>query len=141
MIALGDTGDVHHHAAQTAVRRLRDAAGPLLLPASGLAEVLVGPIQKHGQTAGRARVRRLLELLSMEVVPLDADIAFHAAVLRAQHGKRLRLPDALVVATAAHRGGSVLTTDGGWPSFATVRVMVVGRRGFPPSRPPGARVL
>ena len=49
-----------------------------------------------------------------------------AAELRSRNGNRLRLPDALVVATAIVLGaGRVVTTDGRWPDLP-VRVDVVG---------------
>jgi predicted nucleic acid-binding protein len=47
------------------------------------------------------------------------------AALRAAHGTSLRLPDALVVATAIVRSADrILTTDAGWPA-ATVPVEVL----------------
>jgi predicted nucleic acid-binding protein len=131
VIALGDTADVHHHGAQIAIRRAHAAGVSLLLPASAFAEVLVAPIRKHGAIDGRHRVERVLDLLSIGVVQLGADIAALAASLRAQHGSRLRLPDALVVATAAHNQASVLTTDARWPKLASVAVTVVGKRRSP----------
>jgi predicted nucleic acid-binding protein len=126
VIALGDATDVHHAACQTAVREVHAAGERLLLPASAFAEVLVGPIRAAGQDGGTKRVRRLLDILAVEVVPLDVEIAETAASLRAQHGKRVPLPDALVAATASRRQGQVLTTDAGWPAIAQVRVIVVG---------------
>jgi len=49
-----------------------------------------------------------------------------AAALRARHGRAVRLPDAMVLATAielqAHR---LLTTDAGWPPL-DVPVVVIG---------------
>ena len=134
VIALGDTTDVHHHGAKAAVRTAHAAGVSLLLPASAFAEVLVGPLHKQGAIDGRHRVQRVLELLSIRVVQLDTDIAVLAASLRAQHGPRLRLPDALVVATAAHNKASVMTTDARWPKLASVAVTVVGKRKSPTPR-------
>ena len=58
--------------------------------------------------------------------PASRIIAHGAAVLRAEHGRSLRLPDALVLATAhALMASVVLTTDGGWPEVG-VNVQVVG---------------
>jgi predicted nucleic acid-binding protein len=128
VIALGDTTDAHHAACQVAVRKVRAAGERLLLPASAFAEVLVGPVRAAGKEGGTTRVRRLLELLVVEVVPLDDEVAETAASLRAEHGKRIPLPDALVVATASQHRGQVLTTDAGWPAIPQVPVLVVGGR-------------
>jgi len=48
--------------------------------------------------------------MGIAVVPLTAPIAERAAGLRAQHDA-LRLPDALVLATAQAHGGSLITYD------------------------------
>lgn len=125
VIALGDTTDAHHAASQVAIRQASAAAERLHIPASALTEILVGPIRTAGETAGAERVQRLLDLLAITVVPLDAAVALVAAGLRAQHGTRLRLPDALVVATAAHLQARVLTTDAGWPTIPQVPVAVI----------------
>lgn len=125
VIALGDTTDAHHAASQMAVRGARTAGEQLRLPASALAEVLVGPIRTAGEAAGVERVQRLLDLLGVDVVPLDAEVAIAAASLRAQHGKRVPLPDALVVATAHRLQAQVLTTDAKWPPIPQVPVTVV----------------
>ena len=48
--------------------------------------------------------------------PLDGDIATDAAALRANHGS-LKLPDALVIATARMLGADLLVTiDRKWPT-------------------------
>lgn len=125
VIALGDTTDAHHEVSRASLREEGVTADRLHLPASALAEVLVGPIRTVGEVAGVERVNRLLELLAVTIVPLDAAIAQVAAGLRAQHGVRLRLPDALVVATAVHLRGRVLTTDAGWPTLPQVSVTVI----------------
>ena len=53
-------------------------------------------------------------------------LAARAAQLRARHGARLRVPDALVLATAIPLGADrVLTTDAGWPRVG-VTVELVG---------------
>jgi predicted nucleic acid-binding protein len=51
------------------------------------------------------------------VADLGAEVAIIAAQIRARHGQRLKLPDALVIATAINSEADVLvTTDRGWPS-------------------------
>lgn len=51
------------------------------------------------------------------VAELDIDTAVVAARLRARHGQKLKLPDALVIATAIHREADVLvTTRQSWPA-------------------------
>lgn len=88
------------------------AAGQLTVvtPALCLAELLVRPHQ-----AGRPRaasVRRAVESLpGSRIAALDAAVADLAGELRATSG--LRLPDAVVLATARLAGGQLLTDDAG----------------------------
>ncbi len=72
-----------------------------------------------------ATVDEFLAALPARVAPVTREIAATAARLRAQHGTRLRLSGALVVATSVELGAVLLlTTDAGWPSLP-VRVTVV----------------
>jgi predicted nucleic acid-binding protein len=72
------------------------------------------------------RVDAFLADLAADVEPITRQVAARAAQLRAEHGTRLRLPDALVLAVALHLGADqVLTTDAGWPS-AGVAVEIIG---------------
>jgi predicted nucleic acid-binding protein len=70
-----------------------------------LAEVLIGPC-KAGQTALAKRYEKAL--LQYRVVDVSAPIAALAAQLRAQY--RLKLPDALQLATALDMGATALVT-------------------------------
>jgi len=70
-----------------------------------LAEVLTGPF-KAGQTALAKRYEKAL--LQYRVVDVSAPIAALAAQLRAQY--RLKLPDALQLATALDIGAAALVT-------------------------------
>jgi predicted nucleic acid-binding protein len=127
VIALLDADDAHHAAAREALREALDRGDDLVLPASAYAECLVGPL-RHGPEAA-ATVDAFVEALPARVEPVTRSIARAAAVLRARHGRALRLPDALVLATAlefhAHR---LLTTDAGWPTL-DVPVHVIGSGG------------
>jgi len=120
VIGFLDAQDAHHEAAHTSLREARDRNDRLVLPASAFAEVLVGPSRKGGDAV--AAVRDLVERVPVEIAPLDADVAIAAADLRARH-RSLKLPDALVIATAAHLDADhLLTTDRGWPSRSKLRV-------------------
>lgn len=90
----------------------------MVLPASAYAEALVGPMAR-GEEAVRI-VDDFVARLPLGVEPMTVDVARAAARLRARYGRRLRLPDALVVATAEVLAADVLiTTDRGWPDEAT----------------------
>jgi len=66
-----------------------------------------------------------LDELPVRVEPATREVAAEAAALRAVHGRALRLPDALVLATARVAGADVvITTDAGWPE-AGVHVVVI----------------
>jgi predicted nucleic acid-binding protein len=115
-----DPGDPHHEAATSAFSR----AGPddLAVSAITLAEVLVGAI-RAGDEPHRL-VRGFFADAVARIEPVDEGIAAAAAALRAQ-GRRLRLPDALVIATgesiAAER---IMTADAGWRGISR-RVEVI----------------
>ena len=70
-------------------------------------------------------VDAFLSDLPADVKPITRQVAGRAAQLRARHGRLLRLPDALVLATALHlKADRVLTTDSGWPT-AGIRVDLI----------------
>jgi predicted nucleic acid-binding protein len=105
-VAIGflDPTDVHHERAVASLRETdRDE---LVIAASAYSEILVWPLAKgHADL-----VEEFIDGLRVEVVPLDRAIARGAAELRAEHGA-LRLPDAVVLATARHRDAALLTFD------------------------------
>jgi len=116
VIGLLDGSDPHHPCAASALQEASDRRDRLILPASGLAEVLVGA-SRRGRGAVEGLLRRL-ERVPFRIVPLDQPMATAAAALRASH-RSLKLPDALIVATAFVLAADVLlTTDRRWPTAA-----------------------
>lgn len=114
VVALLDAADAHHAAAVASVRTARDRGDALALPASAYSECLVSPHRRGADAV--AVVDGFLDALPARVEPADRSIAAAAAALRAAHGTALRLPDALVIATALVRNADrILTTDAGWP--------------------------
>ena len=103
-IGLLDSADAHH---ERAVAILEEhTRSSLLMAASAYSEALVRPLAKGLEDA----VEEFVFSLNVEIVPADRDIARRAAYLRVEH-RALRLPDALVVATAQARDVSLLTFD------------------------------
>ena len=81
---------------------------------------------RQSPASGNA-VDDFLEALPASVEPATRKIARRAAELRARHGTRRRLPDALVVATAiVLEARRVVTTDTRWPALG-MNVEVVGQ--------------
>ena len=118
LIGFLDESDAHH---DTSTRELEGARrkGEIVIPASALAESMVAPA-RHGDASLDA-VREFVERLPLGVAQLDAEMAIIAAQVRAQFGPRLKLPDALVIATAINlEADFLITTDRGWPSSATL---------------------
>jgi predicted nucleic acid-binding protein len=106
LIGLLDSADSHHGRAVDAVDQADRANQELLAPASAYAEALVAFARAH-----RIRdARDAIAGMGISVVPLTGPIAERAAELRAAHGS-LRLPDALVLATANEHEGNLLTYD------------------------------
>jgi predicted nucleic acid-binding protein len=128
VIAVLDAGDVHHAAAKEAVGGALARGDELALPVSAYAEVLVGPFRRNDEAA--ATVDAFLAALPARVEPATREIARTAARLRAQHGPKLRLPDALVVATALEKhAGFLLTTDADWPSLPVPVAVIAAKAG------------
>ena len=100
VIGILDDTDIHHAAARAAVQSALARGDALAIPASAYAECLVGPA-RVGKPAMQAVDAFLTDLVA-EVEPITRQLAAKAAQLRARHGARLRLPDALVLATAQH---------------------------------------
>jgi predicted nucleic acid-binding protein len=108
LIGLLDTSDSHHAAAVNDVEAADHAGHSLQTPASAYSETLVAFAR-----AGRlGQARDAVAGMGITVQPLTAPIAERAATLRAEH-HRLRLPDALVLATARELGADLLTYDSG----------------------------
>jgi predicted nucleic acid-binding protein len=106
VIALLDENDALHERAAAVIQRAR--SDELVIPASAFAEILVAPYWRRAEAV--ARFETTLAEVPVRVEPLTATIARRAASLRAAHA-RLRLADALVLATAAEVGASVITAD------------------------------
>ena len=120
LIGFLDADDAHHAAAHAALGVARTRNDRLVVPASAYAEILVGPSRRGASAI--AAVRELVDRLPITVEPLDAEIAAAAAVIRARH-RSLKLPDALVIATAGHLDADhLVTTDRRWPSRSKLRL-------------------
>ena len=106
LIGLLDTADAHHRSAIDDVEAADQVGTRLLTPASAYSEALVSFAR-----AGRLQdARTAIAAMGISVEPLTAKIAETAAALRARHD-RLRLPDAIVLATAQQLSATLLTYD------------------------------
>jgi predicted nucleic acid-binding protein len=105
-IALFTAADAHHDRALAELDAALDRDDLLLMAASAYSEIMV-----HAVRSGQGElIDRFVDRLRMEVVATDRDIGRRAAELRA--GRRgLRLPDALIAATAQARQASLLSFD------------------------------
>jgi predicted nucleic acid-binding protein len=114
VIGLLDAADTHHASATRALAEAVRTGDRLAMAASAFAECLVGPSRRSRRAA--ATVDDLFARLPIEIIDLDADIARLAADIRAKHTS-VRLPDALVIATAAQAPADrLITTDRRWPT-------------------------
>lgn len=114
LIGYLEGNDTHHDAAFGALADAVERNDRIVLPASALAEAMVGP-HRRGQEAVGA-VEEVVRRVPLRVAPLDAAMAAAAAALRATH-RGLKLPDAFVIAAAAILDADrLVTTDSGWPS-------------------------
>lgn len=110
LIALFDPLDPLHAAAADAIHDARGDRPRFVVPASVLAELLVGAARSGTTEDVR---RRTIDAFG-PIRALDEDIAVAAALRRSTHPS-LRLPDALVLATAdVEQAARVLTGDRRW---------------------------
>jgi predicted nucleic acid-binding protein len=106
LIGLLDSADAHHTRSIDDAAAADEAGRQLLVPASAYSEALVAFAR-----AKRIRdAREAIAAMGITVAPLTAAIAEQASQLRARH-ERLRLPDAIVLATARELGGELLSYD------------------------------
>lgn len=95
VIGFLDADDALHVAADEAVRELA-LEGELVVSVVTYAEVLTGARLGHH---GEGTVKGFFNDLISAVIPVDVEIADRAASLRSQK-RKLRMPDALILATA-----------------------------------------
>jgi predicted nucleic acid-binding protein len=113
VLALFDPIDDHHVAAAVAVRRCRDAGDTFKVPASAVAEALVGACRQRSEERRLAQIERTFGPLR----PIDSAVAIAAARLRANH-RSLRLPDAIILAVAqVDNADVILTVDKAWRKY------------------------
>lgn len=120
LIGFLDSDDSHHQAARDVLAATLDRGDRIVLPSSALAELLVGPARQGHDAV--APILQLTERVPLEIAPLDKAVAIAAASVRATH-RSIKLPDALVLATASVLAADVLlTTDRGWPTARRLAV-------------------
>lgn len=126
VIATLEQTDAHHGSARRAVSETRSRGDRLILPAAAYAEVLVNPSQRGAEAV--ATVDAFIDALPAFIEPISRDIAAAAAMLRARHGRAVRLPDALVLATAQIMSADkVITTDAHLPQTEIVVDVIRGQ--------------
>lgn len=106
LIALLDAADAHHERSIDDVEAADRAGRELLVPASAYSEALVA----FARADRVDDARKAVVSMGLEITPLTSEVAEQAAQLRARH-ERLRLPDAMVLATACELEGELLSYD------------------------------
>jgi predicted nucleic acid-binding protein len=121
LVALLDAGDRLHPAATAAVTEAWDAGAEVLVPSTAYGEAMVRPLQVGGDALGCADAF----FASQTIVGIERREAREAARLRGAHRTWLRMPDALVLATALVRDAAALTGDTRWSRVSPL-VRIVG---------------
>jgi predicted nucleic acid-binding protein len=125
LIGVANDLDVHHRSARAAIAEVRAQGDTLVIPVSAYAEAAVHP-HRLGPDAVSS-FDRFIDAMPVRVEPATRAIGAEAATLRAEHGPRLRLPDALVIATAIAIGADrLITTDAGWPHIGVPVTVLSG---------------
>jgi predicted nucleic acid-binding protein len=115
LIGLLDNADAHHQRAVDDVEAADEASTELIAPASAYSEAMVA----FARVDRISDAREAIAAMGIRVSPLDARTAERAAELRARYSG-LRLPDAIVLATAHELGGSLLSYDERLARYASV---------------------
>jgi hypothetical protein len=121
VIGFLDRSDALHTSADAAVRRfIREQR--LLVSVVTYTEVLTGARLGHHD---EGHVRGFFDELIFEVLPVDLEVADKAAELRSQRNA-LRMPDALILATAETNGEVelIVTGDAGTTKVPDLRCQV-----------------
>jgi predicted nucleic acid-binding protein len=106
VIALFDADDAHHSRAVDEIGDAFDRGEELSMAASAYSEIMV-----HALRQGQGDlIDRFVDHLRIDVVEVDREVGRRAGALRAEQ-RSLRLPDALVLASAQRRGARLLTFD------------------------------
>ena len=116
LIALLDSSDARYEKAVEDVDAADQADRELIVPASAYSEALVA----FARVGRLADARTAIAAMGIVVAALSTDIAEYAAELSATHAK-LRLGDAVVLATARLLSGELLTYDQRLARFAGER--------------------
>jgi predicted nucleic acid-binding protein len=120
VIGFLDGNDGHHQAARSMLADALHRGDRLAMASTAFAECLVGPARRG--TSEIHIVQDLFERLPIAIVALDSRTALAAAQLRARH-RSLRLPDAIVIATAVEGvADQLVTTDRRWPSARALKI-------------------
>jgi predicted nucleic acid-binding protein len=106
VIAFLDADDAQHQAGVNTLGGHLAAGDEIVICATTYAEVIVRPLQRGSD----ATVDEFLAAIAARIVDVDRALARSAAELRAAH-PRLRLPDALALATARRTDAQLLTLD------------------------------
>jgi predicted nucleic acid-binding protein len=116
LIGLLDTADAHHRQAVDDVDRADQAGQALIAPASAYSKALVS----FARASRTAEAREAIMAMGITIAAMTQPIAEQAAALRARHD-RLRLPDAIVLATTRELDAQLLTYDGNLAKIARIR--------------------
>ncbi len=123
LVGLLDPQDVNHDRATRALHDVRRARHQMVLPASALAELLVGASRL--EPAAIRTIEALVDVLVDQVCDIDREVVGAAVRYRSRH-RFLRLPDAMVLAVGqVLRADTVLTAEEQW-ARADRRVRLLG---------------
>ena len=124
LIAVVDSSDAHHASARSMICAGRDAGDTFVVPVAAYAEFMVRPSEIDASTI--AFQDGLVDAIPARVEPATREMGREAAAIRARHSGRIKLPDALIIATAVVLGADrIVTADAGWPD-QDVPVTVLG---------------
>ncbi len=132
LIALVDASDAHHDGARAVIAEGRESGDRFVVPVVAYAEYMVRSFQDD--PLGPDFRDTLIDAIPATVEPASRSVGRRAASLRARHGRRMPMPDAMIIGTALDLDADrVVTADAaGWPPLdVPVHVLEVTNAGVP----------
>ena len=112
---------------------IADGRCKALMSELSLMEVVTGPLRMGRQDIADEYELLLSSFPNLELWPVTRSVLLKAADIRARHG--FKTPDAVILATAAEAGASLVVTNAsGWSNFQDVRVLCLNATDFKAKR-------
>jgi len=122
LIYLFEAGGELVEVASSIVTAIDEGRSEGVVASVALTELIVGPVRAGDEAMAERYVDAVRSIGGLRIVPVNAEIAIEAGILRGRH--RLRLADALHVAAAREAGATAfITNDRRIPEIPRIQIV------------------